>query len=48
MVAADKYDLPRLLHDMLVHQGIIGQLHRQLRHREAPPPKKSWLKFWQR
>ncbi len=35
--------------DMLVYQSIMGQLHRQLRQREAPsPPEKSWLKFLRR
>jgi len=33
--------------DMLVYQGIMGQLHRQLRQRPAPPEAvKPWFKFW--
>ena len=42
-----KFEVANLqLFSMLVYQSIMGQLHRQLQQRPAPPPKrKSWFRF---
>jgi hypothetical protein len=42
-----KFEVANLqLFSMLVYQSLMGQLHRQLQQRSAPPPKKkSWFGF---